>query len=109
MTCPASSGVYRSTTCSASVWKLPAMSNQVRSLKCDVGDEGVFLPVTARIAHPEVVRRRMFAAVGVDDAGRVLVFKVHRHVLRRLRDLERERHVQHPRNPGQEALLDRIE
>ena len=69
-----------------------------------VDHQGVALPVPARVAHPEVVGEGMRAAVGVDDADGVGELVGDDHVVGRLQDAERERHVGDARHPRQKAL-----
>ncbi len=107
----ASRNFQRSTTCSASLWKLPARSSHVSVVEVlHVDDERVAFPPAARVAEPELVVGDfgMQRAVRVDRAHRVAELKHERQVAVALEDLERLGVVDAARRAERPALEARV-
>ena len=97
-------GVNRSSSRSASLWKLPARSNQFLPLNSvDVDHQRVALPAADRVPHVGPVGRQLHV-VQVDGARRAGELERHLDLVRALHDLERIGHVHRPRDPRQVAL-----
>ncbi len=106
----ASRSVQRSTTCSASLVKLPARSSQVSPLKSVTSTTSVS-PSHARASRRARSRcgpSGCSRAVGVDRPDRMAELEHDRQVARTLEDLERLRVVDPARRAEREALRARI-